>query len=119
MEAVATARREIEHARVLTAREVGAAQAGIFDAHLLLLADAEMLADVKSRLRRRRRARLGRLDGLPRPRSRPSGRSSPIPTCGQRAADVRAVGEQVARARSTGADRASDDRLRVSWSPTT
>ena len=50
VEAVATARREIEQRRVATAREVGAAQASIFDAHLSLLADAEMLADVKARL---------------------------------------------------------------------
>jgi len=50
VEAVAAVRREIEHVRVTTAREVGAEQASIFDAHLSLLTDAEMLADVKTRL---------------------------------------------------------------------
>ena len=48
--AVAEARREIEHVRVVTARDAGAEQASIFDAHLSLLADAEMLADVKARV---------------------------------------------------------------------
>ena len=50
VESVAAVRREIEHVRVITAREVGADQASIFDAHLSLLADAEMLADVKGRI---------------------------------------------------------------------
>ena len=50
VESVAAVRREIEHVRVLTAREVGAEEASIFDAHLSLLADAEMLADVKARI---------------------------------------------------------------------
>ena len=39
----------------LTAREVGAEEAGIFDAHLMLLADAELLADVRAPDRRGRR----------------------------------------------------------------
>ncbi|MBA2767584.1 MAG: phosphoenolpyruvate--protein phosphotransferase [Sporichthyaceae bacterium] len=50
VEAVAAVRREIEHRRVLTARELGADEASIFDAHLALLADAEMLAEVKGRI---------------------------------------------------------------------
>jgi len=50
VESVAAVRREIEHVRILTSREVGAEEASIFDAHLSLLADAEMLADVKARI---------------------------------------------------------------------
>jgi phosphoenolpyruvate-protein phosphotransferase/dihydroxyacetone kinase phosphotransfer subunit len=50
VESVAAVRREIEHVRVLTSRDVGAEEASIFDAHLSLLADAEMLADVKARI---------------------------------------------------------------------
>ena len=49
-EAVAEVRRDTEHLRALTVREVGEAEAGIFDAHLSLLADSEMLADVKHRI---------------------------------------------------------------------
>ena len=49
-EAVAEVRRDIEHLRALTLREVGAAEAGIFDAHLTLLADSEMLSEVKRRI---------------------------------------------------------------------
>ena len=96
VEAVAAVRREIEHARVVTAREVGAEQASIFDAHLSLLADAEMLADVKARLGagHRRRGRLGR---LPR-RRRAQWAGLPDPYLRERAADVHAVGDQVLRA---------------------
>ena len=50
VESVAAVRREIERIRILTAREVGTEEASIFDAHLSLLADAEMLADVKARI---------------------------------------------------------------------
>jgi multiphosphoryl transfer protein len=50
VEAVAEVRRDIEHLRALTVREVGAAEGSIFDAHLTLLADAEMLAEVKQRI---------------------------------------------------------------------
>ncbi|WP_459983026.1 phosphoenolpyruvate--protein phosphotransferase [Nocardioides sp. AN3] len=50
VEAVAEVRREIEHLRALTAREMGEGEAGIFDAHLTLLADTTMLADVKARI---------------------------------------------------------------------
>jgi phosphoenolpyruvate-protein phosphotransferase/dihydroxyacetone kinase phosphotransfer subunit len=47
--AMAEVRREIERLRAL-AREVGAQEARIFDAHLMLLGDEEVLADVKARL---------------------------------------------------------------------
>ncbi len=50
VECVGAVRRDIEHVRVVTVREVGAEQASIFDAHLSLLTDVEMLADVKARI---------------------------------------------------------------------
>ena len=43
-------RREIERIRAVAAREVGSQEARIFDAHLMLLGDAEVLADVKGRV---------------------------------------------------------------------
>ena len=96
VEAVASARREIEHARVLTAREVGAARAGIFDAHLSLLADAELLADVKARLAGGLGAVAAWTGCLADVEAEWAG--LPDPYLRERAADVRAVGEQVLRA---------------------
>ncbi|MDQ1740412.1 MAG: multiphosphoryl transfer protein, partial [Pseudonocardiales bacterium] len=49
--AAAAVRREIERYRAL-AQQAGPQQAGIFDAHLLLLEDEELLADVQGRLDR-------------------------------------------------------------------
>jgi multiphosphoryl transfer protein len=48
--AVAAVRRETVRTRALTAREVGESEAGIFDAHLMLLDDAELLDDIRSRI---------------------------------------------------------------------
>ncbi|HEX8094637.1 phosphoenolpyruvate--protein phosphotransferase [Jatrophihabitans sp.] len=48
-EALAAVRREIERYRAL-AEQAGPHQARIFDAHLLLLEDEELLADIKARL---------------------------------------------------------------------
>ncbi len=96
VEAVATARREIERAKAVTAREVGASQAGIFDAHLSLLADAEMLADVKARLVAGHGAAAAWSGCLAEVEAQWAG--LPDPYLRERAADVRAVGEQVLRA---------------------
>jgi phosphoenolpyruvate-protein phosphotransferase/dihydroxyacetone kinase phosphotransfer subunit len=93
VEAVASVRREIEHARVLTVREVGAAQASIFDAHLLLLSDAEMLTEVKSRVNAGAGAVTAWTGCLAEVEAEWAG--LPDPYLSQRAADVRAVGEQV------------------------
>lgn len=96
VESVAAVRRDIEHVRVTTAREVGAEQASIFDAHLSLLGDAEMLADVKTRTS----AGIGAvaawaacLADVEREWA-----SLPDPYLRERAADVKAVGDQVLRA---------------------
>ena len=96
VEAVAAVRRDIEHVRVLTAREVGSGEASIFDAHLSLLTDAEMLADVKTRTSAGAgavSAWAGCLDDVER-----AWANLPDPYLRERAADVHAVSEQVLRA---------------------
>ena len=95
VEAVAEVRREIEHLRALTVREVGEAEAGIFDAHLTLLADAALLADVKQRIGEgvgATRAWATCLEAVEREWS-----ELPDAYLRERAADVRAVGDQVRR----------------------
>jgi len=95
-EAVAAVRREIDHVRVLTLREVGAEQAGIFDAHLSLLTDAELLADVKSRVGAGVGAVAAWADCLADVERQWA--NLPDAYLRERAADVRAVREQVLRA---------------------
>ncbi len=96
VEAVATVRREIERVRVSTAREVGADQASIFDAHLSLLTDAEMLADVKSRIAGGTGAVAAWASCLADVEREWA--NLPDPYLRERAADVHAVGDQVLRA---------------------
>jgi len=96
VEAVAAVRRDVEHVRVVTARDVGAEEASIFDAHLSLLTDAEMLADVKGRTSAgvgAVSAWAGCLAGVEREWA-----SLPDPYLRERAADVHAVADQVLRA---------------------
>jgi phosphoenolpyruvate-protein phosphotransferase len=96
VESVAEVRREIEHLRVVTARDVGADEASIFDAHLTLLADSEMLADVKRRIG----ARLGAATAWAQCLAEVEQQWAELadPYLRERAADVRAVGQQVLRA---------------------
>jgi phosphoenolpyruvate-protein phosphotransferase/dihydroxyacetone kinase phosphotransfer subunit len=96
VEAVAAVRREIEHLRVVTARRVGAEEASIFDAHLSLLTDAEMLADVKARLG----TGIGAVAAWAACLSEVQGEWAALPDAylRERAEDVRAVSDQVLRA---------------------
>ena len=96
LESVAAVRREIEHVRALTAREVGADQASIFDAHLTLLADTELLSDVKARIRPGTGAVAAWVGSLAE--SERQWAELPDAYLRERAADVHAVGEQVLRA---------------------
>ncbi|HEX6337434.1 MAG TPA: phosphoenolpyruvate--protein phosphotransferase [Jiangellaceae bacterium] len=48
--AVAVVRRETVQTRARTARELGEGEAGVFDAHLMLLDDTELLEDVRHRI---------------------------------------------------------------------
>ena len=94
-EAVAEVRRDIEHLRALTLREVGETEAGIFDAHLTLLADSEMLADVRQRIG----SGLGAAAAWTACLSDIEHQWSELPDAylRERAADVRAVRDQVRR----------------------
>jgi len=96
VESVAEVRREIEHVRVLTTRDVGAEEASIFDAHLSLLADTEMLADVKARIGTGVGAVAAWAACLADVERQWAG--LPDPYLRERADDVHAVGQQVLRA---------------------
>lgn len=96
LRAVAVVRHEIEQVRDVTAREAGAEQAGIFDAHLALLDDAELLADVLARVTAGQGAVTAWTNGLAVVER--AWASLADPYLRERAADVRAVGEQVLRA---------------------
>jgi phosphocarrier protein FPr len=95
-EALAGARREVQRVRARTARQSSQSDAEIFDAHLLLLDDTDLLGEARTRIETgqaaaaawaatvaRAEAELGRLTD---------------PYLRARAADVRAVGDQVLRA---------------------
>jgi len=93
VEAVAAVRREIERVKVVAAREVGPEEARIFDAHLMLLGDAEVLADVKDRVSSGIGAAAAWVDALAVVERQWS--ELPDPYLRARAEDVRAVGAQV------------------------
>jgi len=93
--AVAEVRRQIQLLRVTAAREVGEAEAGIFDAHLLLVDDAELLDDVHARIRTGLSAARAWLDAIAAVEARFATVSDPYLRA--RAADVHGVGQQVAR----------------------
>jgi phosphoenolpyruvate-protein phosphotransferase/dihydroxyacetone kinase phosphotransfer subunit len=94
--AIAVVRRTISQLRTTTAREVGEAEAAIFDAHQLLLDDDALLAAVRERID----------GGVSAPAAWAAAVGDlaaefadvPDPYLQARAEDVRAVGEQVLRA---------------------
>ncbi|BFU46590.1 phosphoenolpyruvate--protein phosphotransferase [Krasilnikovia sp. MM14-A1004] len=94
-DAVAAVRRDLRAIRAATARDAGDAPAAIFDAHLLLLDDAELLDDVRDRIDRgapAARAWVAATD-----RIAAGFDALPDPYLSARAADVRAVAAQVLR----------------------
>ena len=93
VEAVAAVRREIERIRAVAAREVGPQEAQIFDAHLMLLGDAEVLADVKHRINSGADAVTAWVDALAVVENHWS--ELPDPYLRARAEDVRAVSTQM------------------------
>jgi multiphosphoryl transfer protein len=93
VEAVAAVRREIERIKAVAAREVGSQEAQIFDAHLMLLGDAEVLADVKHRINSGAGAVTAWVDALAVVEKQWS--ELPDSYLRARAEDVRAVGTQV------------------------
>ena len=90
--ALAAVRREIERYRAL-ARQAGPQEAGIFDAHLLLLDDEEVIGDVRARLSAGADAGTAWADALAVVERQWS--ELPDPYLRARAEDVRAVGVQV------------------------
>ena len=90
-------RRSISQLRTRTAREVGEAEASIFDAHQLLLDDAALLDDVRGRIDDGP-VRGVRVVGRRAATWPPSSRRCPIRTCRPGPTMSRAVGDQVLRA---------------------
>ena len=95
-EAIAAVRRDIQRIRVHTARTAGTDNAAIFDAHLLLLDDVDLLDDVQARIEAGEPAAPAWAAAVARI-------AADFATLADRylqarAADVRAVGDQVLRA---------------------
>jgi phosphocarrier protein FPr len=91
-EAIAATRRDIARTRAQVARETDAA---IFDAHLLLLDDPELLTHAQQLIKQGSGAARAWHDAVQRVESAVAGLSDPY--LRGRAADVRAVGDQVLR----------------------
>ena len=104
VEAIAIVRRDIERLRGLAAREMGASDAGIFDAHLKLLGDTSLLADVKGGIAGGAVATAAWRSTIAHVEAEWA--ALPDEYLRARAADVRAIGEDVLRA-MTGAPRAT------------
>src|SRR5205823_12071483 len=96
VEAVAEVRREVERLRALAVREAGSAEAGIFDAHLMLLGDVELLADVRRRVNDGAGAAAAWSTTIGDVEAQWA--ALPDAYLRARAEDVRAVGDQVLRA---------------------
>jgi multiphosphoryl transfer protein len=95
-EALAAVRRDVQRVRARTARDAGDADAAIFDAHLLLLDDADLLDDVRTRIDGGHACAPAWSAAVTRIAGELA--ALPDPYLQGRAADVRAVGEQVLRA---------------------
>lgn len=101
-EALAAVRRDVQRVRTRTRRARGAAgetgetEAAVFDAHLLLLDDTDLLGDVRSRVDGGQAAAPAWAAAVNRAGAELA--AVPDPYLQARAADVRAVGDQVLRA---------------------
>lgn len=94
--AIAGVRRTIGQLRTRTAREIGEAEASIFDAHQLLLDDSELLDGVRARIDDGASAAVAWSAAVTALAAEFS--SLPDPYLKARAEDVQAVGDQVLRA---------------------
>ncbi|HEY3089804.1 MAG TPA: phosphoenolpyruvate--protein phosphotransferase [Jatrophihabitantaceae bacterium] len=94
-EAIAATRRDLGRTRARVSRESGEGDAAIFDAHLMLLDDAALLADVRSRIDGGAGPARAWRDAVTRIEEEFAALDDPYLRA--RAADVRAVGEQVLR----------------------
>jgi len=102
--AIADVRRTVQRVRARAVSEIGEAEAAIFDAHLLLLEDADLLDDVRSRVDSGQAAAPAWSAALRRVGADLA--ALPDPYLQARAADVAAVGDQVLRALLGVSDRA-------------
>jgi len=93
--AIVDVRREIQRSQALAIRDVGEGDAAIFDAHLLLLEDGDVLDDVHSRIDSGQAAAPAWAGTIARVEGDFSALSDPYLRA--RASDVRAVGDQVLR----------------------
>jgi phosphocarrier protein FPr len=94
-EAIAATRRDVARTRVQVAREAGEQDAAIFDAHLLLLDDPELVAHAHELIRQGSGAARAWHGAVARVESELA--ALPDAYLRGRAADVRAVGDQVLR----------------------
>jgi multiphosphoryl transfer protein len=111
VEAVAEVRREVERLRAVALREVGSAEAGIFDAHLMLLGDVELLGDVRRRVNDGAGAAAAWATSIRDVEDQWA--ALPDPYLRARAEDVRAVGDQVLRSLIGTRDSSSPQRPRA------
>jgi phosphoenolpyruvate-protein phosphotransferase/dihydroxyacetone kinase phosphotransfer subunit len=95
VEAVADVRRDIEQLRTSAMHDAGAEEAGIFDAHLLLLDDDELVGEAKARVEGGASAAGAWAASAAAVEQQWA--ALPDPYLRARAADVRAVAEQVLR----------------------
>ena len=94
-ESLATVRRHVQRVRARAAREVGEAEAAIFDAHLLLLDDADLLDQVHTRVDEGQAAAPAWADAVGRVAAELT--AIPDPYLQARATDVAAIGDAVLR----------------------
>ena len=95
-EAIAQVRRNVQRDRTKVAREIGEADAAIFDAHLLLLDDADLLGTVRAAIQGRTGAAAAWTEAVDDVVTRMA--ALPDPYLQARAVDVRSIGDQVLRA---------------------
>jgi multiphosphoryl transfer protein len=93
--AIAAVRRSTVQLRARTARDLGAAEAAIFDAHLMLLDDPDLLGQVRRGIENGKSAGVAWMESIGRLESRLAGLADSYQRA--RAADIGAIGAQVLR----------------------
>src|SRR5262245_19015684 len=93
--AIATVRRSTVRLRARTARDIGAPEAEIFDAHLMLLDDPDLLGQVRRAIENGKSAGVAWMDSIGRLESQLAGLADSYQRA--RAADIRGIGTEVLR----------------------
>ena len=115
-ESIAAVRRSVSQVRARATRDVGEAEAAIFDAHLLLLDDADLLGDVHARVDGGEPAATAWAAAVDAVAGDLADMTDPYLRA--RAADVAAVRDAVLR-ELLGVDRTTAPRRAACWSRTT